>query len=113
MHSTATSSTADFAAEVAVRCIAFGTQKIKEYKSHLKPLLRRCINYLVKTPQAEGRFIFLLETYERDHRMIDCLYRWVVEHHVLSEWLLKGHSFPVHFIHESYNAMSLHAGTKA
>jgi hypothetical protein len=112
VHLTTTSSTADFAAEVAVRCIDFGTQKIKEYKSHLKPLLRRCINYQVKTPQAEGRFIFLLETYERDHRMIDCLYGWVVEHDVLSEWLLKGHSFPVHFIHEPCIAMSLHAVAK-
>jgi hypothetical protein len=44
--------------------------------------------------------------------MIDCLHGWVVEHYVLGEWLLKGHSFPVHFIYELCITMSLYAVAK-
>lgn len=47
---------AQFATELALECIAFAAPRIKKYRSHLKPLLQRCISYLAKTKQVVGEF---------------------------------------------------------
>jgi hypothetical protein len=47
---------AKLAAELALQCITFATPRIKKYRSHLKPLLRRCITHLSETKQSVRKF---------------------------------------------------------
>lgn len=56
MHASAAPDAAKFVPELALQCIAFATPRIKKYRSHLKPLLRRCVSYLTETKQASGEF---------------------------------------------------------
>jgi hypothetical protein len=55
-HTSVTSATPECVEEVAVQCITFATPRIKKYRSHLKPLIRRCILYLTETQQEDGEF---------------------------------------------------------
>ena len=51
-----TPDTAKSAAELASQCIAFAKRRIKKYRSHLIPSLRKCILYLTETGAAVGEF---------------------------------------------------------
>lgn len=46
LHMEAAPNIPQLVAEVASQCISFATPRIKKYRSHLKPLLRRCISHL-------------------------------------------------------------------
>jgi hypothetical protein len=54
MHVSATPNTAEFTADLAYRCVNFAAPRIKKYRSHLRPLIRRCTAYLIKTNQVVG-----------------------------------------------------------
>ena len=54
MHVSATPNTAEFIAHLAYRCVNFAAPRIKKYRSHLRPLIRRCTAYLIKTNQVVG-----------------------------------------------------------
>src|SRR5690242_50723 len=55
VHSGAAPNMPQLAAEVTSQCILFAAPRIRKYRSHLKPLLRRCITHLEKQ-EAGGRF---------------------------------------------------------
>jgi hypothetical protein len=40
--------------DIAIRCISFATLRVKRYRSLLRPLLRRCLGWLVQTEQEDG-----------------------------------------------------------
>jgi hypothetical protein len=40
--------------EMAIRCVGFATPRIKKYKSHLNPLLRRRVKWLATTKRDDG-----------------------------------------------------------
>lgn len=42
--------------DLASQCINFATQRVKKYRSLLRPLLRRCISHLLETEQVVGEF---------------------------------------------------------
>jgi hypothetical protein len=54
--STTTSIIPEEVDDLAVECIKFATPRIKKYKSHLRPLLRRCLQHLDKQDQEDGKF---------------------------------------------------------
>jgi hypothetical protein len=57
MHSSTTSSLVEITAEVASFCIGFATMRIRKYRSHLRPLLRRCISHLTEAQRAAGALV--------------------------------------------------------
>jgi hypothetical protein len=52
-HKSATTATQG-SEEIAEECIKFATPRVKKYKSHLNPLLRRCLAWIATTHQDEG-----------------------------------------------------------
>lgn len=56
MHMSANATTMECTEEVASQCIAFATPRIKKYRNHLKPLLRKCNAYLTGTHRMVGTF---------------------------------------------------------
>lgn len=56
VHVSAASKATQLATELASQCIAFATLRIKKYRSHLKPLLRKCTLYLAEKEQSVGEF---------------------------------------------------------
>ena len=56
IHASAAPDAAKLVIELASQCITFATPRIKKYRSHLNPLLRRCISYLTETKQTVGEF---------------------------------------------------------
>lgn len=42
--------------DIATLCIHFASPRIKKYRSHLSPLLRRCQGYLAETERKDGTF---------------------------------------------------------
>jgi hypothetical protein len=54
MHTSTTSSLVEIKAEVASFCIGFATMRLRKYRSHLRPLLRRCISHLAEAQRAVG-----------------------------------------------------------
>jgi hypothetical protein len=43
--------------DIAVQCISFAATRVKKYRSHLNPLLRRCLEWLVRTKRDDGMSI--------------------------------------------------------
>jgi hypothetical protein len=43
------------AEDLAAHCVNFAAPRIKKYRSHLKPLLRRCLEHLAKTEREDGK----------------------------------------------------------
>jgi hypothetical protein len=42
------------AEEMAIRCVGFATPRVKKYKIHLNPLLRKCVKWLATTERDDG-----------------------------------------------------------
>jgi hypothetical protein len=57
IHISTTSSLVEIKAEVASLCIGFATMRIRKYRSHLRPLLRRCISHLTEAQRAVGALV--------------------------------------------------------
>ncbi|KAF2807533.1 uncharacterized protein BDZ99DRAFT_489804 [Mytilinidion resinicola] len=53
---TATLVTLEGVNDIAAQCIRFATPRIKKYRSHLSPLLRKCHAYLAQTEREDGKF---------------------------------------------------------
>jgi hypothetical protein len=54
MQVSAAPNTDDITTDVASQCINFGARRIRKYRSHLQPLLRRCISHLTEAQQVIG-----------------------------------------------------------
>lgn len=52
-HNSATTA-AQGSEEIAEQCIKFATPRVKKYKSHLNPLLRKCLAWIATIHQDEG-----------------------------------------------------------
>jgi hypothetical protein len=78
MHTSTILSLIEIKAEVALLCIGSATITIEKYRSHLRPLLRRCILNLTKAQRAvialvlksSGVFVILTRTSRAKSRRI-------------------------------------------
>ncbi|KAH8710108.1 hypothetical protein GQ44DRAFT_830486 [Phaeosphaeriaceae sp. PMI808] len=92
-HSSAatTASTPEDAKDIVGQCITFATPRIKKYRSHLKPLLRKCLRHLATTDREDVNGLAeWLSSWDSQRKPIDlCQYAYQVRKSTFMRTLAK------------------------